>query len=199
MREGAVLALDQGTTSSKAIVFGRSGAVLASAQHPLTQHFPRPGWVEHDPEEIWSTQLRACRDALAAAGLTAADVTAIGVTNQRETCLLWDAETGTPLGNAVVWQCRRTADRCTELKRMGYEPRIRELTGLTLDPYFSATKLEWLMHSVPEAPGLAARGLLRAGTIDSFLIWRLTGGRSHITDYSNASRTMLFGLRSLDW
>lgn len=199
MNVQAILALDQGTTSSRAIVFGHEGTVLAAAQHSFAQHFPQPGWVEHDPEDIWDTQMRAARDALAAAGLTPADLAAVGIANQRETCVLWNSESGETLGNALVWQCRRTAQRCEELHHAGWEPRIRDITGLRLDPYFSATKLEWLLQNQAEAAGLAARGLLRAGTIDSFLIWRLTGGRTHVTDYSNASRTMLFDLRALDW
>lgn len=199
MRAQAILALDQGTTSSRAIVFGHDGAVLGAAQHAFTQHFPQPGWVEHDPEDIWRSQMQAVGGALAAARLAPTDVAAIGIANQRETPVLWNAETGETLGNALVWQCRRTAQRCEELRHAGWEPRIRDITGLRLDPYFSATKFEWLLQNRAEAAGLTARGLLRAGTIDSFLIWRLTGGRSHVTDYSNASRTMLFGLRSLDW
>ena len=197
--EKAILALDQGTSSSRAIVFGRDGSVLGSAQREFAQQFPRPGWVEHDPEAIWRSQMEACLLAMERSGIDAADLAALGVTNQRETCLLWDADTGEALGNAIVWQCRRTAERCDELRRHGWEPLIRERTGLRLDPYFSATKLEWLLQARPDAHGLAARGRLRAGTIDSFLVWRLTDGRTHVTDYSNASRTMLFGLRSLDW
>ena len=195
----AVLALDQGTTSSRAIVFGHDGAILGSAQEPFPQHYPEPGWVEHDPEDIWYTQLRCAQAALAEAGLGPQNLAAIGVTNQRETVLLWDAETGASLGNAIVWQCRRTADRCEELRQAGYEPTIQSRTGLRLDPYFSATKLEWLLARREGAADLLAQGRLRAGTIDSFLIWRLTGGREHVTDYSNASRTMLLDLERLDW
>jgi glycerol kinase len=195
----AVLALDQGTTSSRAIIFGRDGAILGSAQEPFPQHYPEPGWVEHDPEDIWDTQLRCARAALSQAGLTPGNLAAVGVTNQRETVLLWDAETGASLGNAIVWQCRRTADRCEELKQAGYEPTIEARTGLRLDPYFSATKLEWLLAHREGVAELLAQGRLRAGTIDSFLIWRLPGGRAHVTDYSNASRTMLLDLERLDW
>jgi glycerol kinase len=194
-----VLALDQGTTSSRAVVFGRDGTVLGKAQYEVHQHYPQPGWVEHDPEEIWTGQLKAGRDALAIAGVEAEQLAAIGIANQRETSLLWDCETGTALGNAIVWQCRRTAERCDQLRRSGWDPRIREKTGLRLDPYFSATKLEWLLSARADARWLMAQGRLRAGTVDSFLMWRLTRGRSFVTDYSNASRTMLFGLRSLDW
>ena len=194
-----VLALDQGTTSSRAIVFGRDGAVLATAQESFPQHYPEPGWVEHDPEDIWSTQLRCAQVALGQAGLGPQDLAAVGITNQRETVLLWDAETGASLGNAIVWQCRRTTDRCEQLKQAGHEPTITARTGLRLDPYFSATKLEWLLAHREGAAELLAQGRLRAGTIDSFLIWRLTGGREHVTDYSNASRTMLLDLELLDW
>ena len=193
------MALDQGTTSSRAIVFSESGEILGSAQEQFAQHYPQPGWVEHDAEEIWQTQLQCARLALERAGLTAGELAALGIANQRETILVWDAETGAPLGNAIVWQCRRTADRCAELQRQGLGPLIEERTGLRLDPYFSATKLEWLLRNREGARGLAERGRLRAGTIDSFLVWRLTGGRRHVTDYSNASRTMLLDLHGLDW
>jgi glycerol kinase len=195
----AVVALDQGTTSSRAVVFGRDGAILGLAQREFPQHYPHPGWVEHDPEELWESQVAVFRDALTMAELQAGDVVAIGVANQRETVVLWDAESGETLGNAIVWQCRRTADLCEDLRRAGHEPLVRERTGLRLDPYFSATKLQWLLGAHPEAQALLAKGRLRAGTIDSFLVWRLTGGRCHVTDYSNASRTMLFNLRTLDW
>ena len=193
------MAIDQGTTSSRTIIFDRDGAVLGAAQERFPQHYPEPGWVEHNPEDIWSTQLRSCRLALERAGLEAADLAAIGIANQRETVLLWDAETGCPLGNAIVWQCRRTADRCGELRQEGLEPTIEVQTGLRLDPYFSATKIEWLLANRRGASELMANGRLRAGTIDSFLVWRLTGGRHHVTDYSNASRTMLLDLRRLEW
>ncbi len=194
-----IMAIDQGTTSSRALVFAHDGTVLAAAQEPFPQHFPQPGWVEHDPEEIWATQLRCCRMALELSGLQPAELAAIGIANQRETVLLWDAETGAPLGNAIVWQCRRTAERCAALESAGYAGRVAALTGLRLDPYFSATKLEWLIANRPGAHDLLQQGRLRAGTIDSFLVWRLTSGRSHVTDYSNASRTMLLDLHRLDW
>jgi glycerol kinase len=193
------MALDQGTTSSRAIVFGRDGTVLGAQQEAFPQHYPEPGWVEHNPEDIWETQLRCARFALEQSGIEAGDLAAIGIANQRETVLLWDAETGASLGNAIVWQCRRTADRCEELRRAGLEPTIEARTGLRLDPYFSATKIEWLLANRQGAAELLAKGRLRAGTIDTFLIWRLTGGRQHVTDYSNASRTMLLDLESLDW
>ena len=193
------MALDQGTTSSRAIVFGRDGTVLGSHQETFPQHYPEPGWVEHDPEDIWAAQLRSCRSALEKARIHAGELAAIGIANQRETVLLWDAATGASLGNAIVWQCRRTADRCAELRKAGLEPTIQAKTGLRLDPYFSATKIEWLLANRPGASDALAHGRLRAGTIDSFLIWRLTGGRHHMTDHSNASRTMLLDLHSLEW
>ena len=152
-----IMAIDQGTTSSRAIVFAHDGSVLAAAQEPFIQHFPQPGWVEHDPENIWATQLRCCRAALEASGLRAAELAAIGIANQRETVLLWDAETGSPLGNAIVWQCRRTAERCAALEAAGYGGGVAALTGLRLDPYFSATKLEWLLKNVKGAKAKAAR------------------------------------------
>lgn len=198
-KRSAVMALDQGTTSSRAMVFGRDGTILGYAQETFAQQYPKPGWVEHDPEDIWRTQLNCARRALEQAGLDGGDLAAMGIANQRETVLLWDAETGVSLGNAVVWQCRRTADRCEELRRAGYETTVEALTGLRLDPYFSATKIEWLLANRRGAAALLAEGRLRAGTVDSFLIWRLTGGREHVTDCSNASRTMLFDLHSLDW
>jgi glycerol kinase len=195
----AVMALDQGTTSSRAIVFAHDGRILGVAQESFPQHYPQPGWVEHDPEDIWQTQLRSCRTALELAEVNAQDLAAIGIANQRETVLLWDAETGASLGNAIVWQCRRTADRCAQLRGDGLEPTIQARTGLRIDPYFSATKIEWLLANREEAGRLLAEGRLRAGTIDSFLVWRLTGARRHVTDCSNASRTMLLDLHSLDW
>ena len=193
------MALDQGTTSSRAIVFGRDRGILGCAQEAFPQHYPEPGWVEHDPEDIWESQLRCARLALKESRLEAGDLAAIGIANQRETVLLWDAQTGASLGNAIVWQCRRTSDRCQELRQAGYEPAIQARTGLRLDPYFSASKIEWLLANREGAGSLLAQGRLRAGTIDSFLIWRLTGGREHAIDLSNASRTMLLDLRGLRW
>ncbi|NCT84368.1 MAG: glycerol kinase GlpK [Comamonadaceae bacterium] len=192
----ALLALDQGTSSSRALVFDRSGRLLAVAQRELPQHFPQPGWVEHDAEQIWAHQLECAREALAKAGVR---VAAIGITNQRETVVLWDRKTGRPLHRALVWQDRRTADFCAALKRQGLEPRVRELTGLLLDPYFSATKLRWLLDHVPGARERAVRGELAFGTVDSWLLWQLTGGRVHATDVSNASRTLLFDIHRGDW
>jgi len=194
-----VLALDQGTTSSRAIVFDRRGTPIATAQKEFQQIFPRPGWVEHDAAEIWSTQLECARSALRQAGAGASDLTAIGVTNQRETVVLWDRSTGAPVANAIVWQDRRTAERCAELRATGVEERVREKTGLVLDPYFSATKLAWLLDHVPGARARAERGELAFGTVDSWLIWNLTGGAEHVTDVSNASRTSLFNLATLQW
>ncbi len=192
----ALLALDQGTSSSRALVFDRAGRLLASAQRELTQHFPQPGWVEHDAEEIWFGQIACAREALAKAGVKP---TAIGITNQRETVVLWDRRTGEPLHKALVWQDRRTAPLCEQMKAQGLEPRIRELTGLMLDPYFSATKLRWLLDHVPGARERAARGELAFGTVDSWLLWKLTDGKVHATDPSNASRTLLFDIHRGDW
>jgi glycerol kinase len=192
-----VLALDQGTTSSRAIVFDDSGAEVAVAQRELRQIFPRPGWVEHDPLEIWESQLAVAREALARAGLAARDVAALGITNQRETTLLWDRATGRPLANAIVWQDRRTAEACDRLKRDGREPLFREKTGLVLDPYFSGTKLAWLLDHVPGARDAPER--LAFGTVDTWLLWNLTGGALHATDLTNASRTLLWNLHTGDW
>jgi glycerol kinase len=193
-----VLALDQGTTSSRAIVFDRGGRAVATAQQEFRQIFPQPGWVEHDAAEIWSTQLACAQSALRQAGARASDVEAIGITNQRETTVLWDRASGAPIANAIVWQDRRTAERCSELRDQGAEPAVRAATGLLLDPYFSGTKIAWLLDHVPGARARAERGELAFGTIDSWLIWNLTGGE-HITDVSNASRTLLFNLHTLDW
>ncbi|RZL35492.1 MAG: glycerol kinase [Rubrivivax sp.] len=192
----ALLALDQGTSSSRAVVFGRDGRMLAVAQRELTQHFPQPGWVEHDANEIWADQLACAREAIAKAGVK---VAAIGITNQRETVVLWDRKTGQPLHRALVWQDRRTAAFCETLKAQGLEARVRELTGLVLDPYFSATKLRWLLDNVAGARARAERGELAFGTVDSWLLWKLTGGSVHATDVSNASRTLLFDIHRGDW
>jgi glycerol kinase len=192
----AILAIDQGTTGTTCLVLGRDGRVLGRAYAEITQHYPRPGWVEHDPEEIWAVTLRTAREAVAAAGVTP---TAIGITNQRETVVVWDRATGAPVGRAVVWQDRRTAPVCRQLREAGREPWIRERTGLVLDPYFSATKLAWLLEHVPELRRRAEAGDLAAGTIDSWLIWKLTGGRVHATDPTNASRTLLYAVDRLEW
>ena len=192
-----VLALDQGTTSCRAIVFDKQGSNLHMAQQEFTQLYPQAGWVEHDAEEIWRVQLEVMRRATA--GLAAEDIAAIGITNQRETTVVWDRATGKPLYNAIVWQCRRSTDICGELKAAGLEATIRAKTGLVLDPYFSGTKLKWLLDTQPEIREKAQRGEALFGTIDSWLIWNLTEGRAHVTDYSNASRTMLFNIHSLEW
>ena len=194
-----VLALDQGTTSSRSILFDRSGAVVASAQKEFPQLFPQPGWVEHDPDAIWSSQAGTMTEVLARAGATAGDVAAIGITNQRETTLVWERATGRPIHPAIVWQDRRTARACDALRRRGLAPLIRRKTGLVIDAYFSATKLAWILQHVPGARQRARRGELAFGTVDTWLIWNLTGGRTHVTDPSNASRTMLFNLKTGDW
>ena len=195
----ALLALDQGTTSSRAIVFDADGGIRATAQKELRQIFPQPGWVEHDPVEIWRDQLAVARQALSQSGLDAADVAAIGITNQRETTVLWERASGRPLHNALVWQDRRTADACARLKADGAETLVQAKTGLVLDPYFSATKLAWLLDHVPGARKRAERGELAFGTIDSWLAWNLSGGRLHVTDPSNASRTSLFNIHTGGW
>ena len=194
-----ILALDQGTTSSRALVFDRRGRARGAAQQEFTQHFPRAGWVEHDPGDLWATTRRTALAAVAGAGLTAGDLAAIGVTNQRETTLLWDRRTGRTLAPAIVWQDRRTADLCARLKRRGLEPLFRARTGLVLDPYFSGTKLAWLLDHVPGARRRAARRELAFGTVDAWLLWKLTGGQVHATDVSNASRTLLLNLRTGAW
>jgi glycerol kinase len=194
-----ILALDQGTTSSRAIVFDRRGRPRGVAQQEFPQHFPQPGWVEHDPADLWESTRRVALAALAEANLTAVDLAAIGLTNQRETTLLWDRRTGRPLAPAIVWQDRRTAGLCARLKRRGLERIFRERTGLVLDPYFSGTKLAWLLDHVPGARRRAARGELAFGTVDTWLLWQLTAGKVHATDVSNASRTLLLDLRTGDW
>jgi glycerol kinase len=195
----AVLALDQGTTSSRAIAFDRHGTILSVAQQEFRQIFPRPGWVEHDAAQIWRTQRDVAARALGEAGLSAQDVAAIGITNQRETTVLWDRASGKPLANAIVWQDRRTASRCDELRQAGHEPLLQERTGLVLDAYFSGTKLAWLLDNIAGARERADRGELAFGTIDSWLAWQLTGGEAHVTDVSNASRTLLFNIHTLEW
>jgi glycerol kinase len=194
VKPGAVLAIDQGTTSSRAIVFGAHLALLGLAQREFAQHYPTSGWVEHDPEDIWRTTVETARQALSAAGRSAGDIAAIGITNQRETCVVWDRRTGRPIHRAIVWQDRRTADACRNLKRAGHEPAVTAKTGLLLDPYFSATKIAWLLDHVDGARALANAGHLVFGTIDTFLIWRLTGGKVHATDATNASRTLLYDI-----
>ncbi len=194
-----IMALDAGTTSNRCILFDQAGRICSSAQKEFTQYFPKPGWVEHDPEEIWCTQLEVARQAMANIGATARDIAAVGVANQRETAVVWDKKTGKPIHRAIVWQCRRTAGYCDELKAQGYTEIFRQKTGLVLDAYFSATKLRWLLEEVPGARARAEKGELLFGTIDTWLIWKLTGGKTYVTDYSNASRTMLFNIHTLQW
>jgi glycerol kinase len=194
-----VLALDQGTTSSRAIVFDRRGRAISTTQQEFAQHYPRPGWVEHDPRDLWETTRRTALAAVAGASLTGEKIAAIGLTNQRETTLLWDRRTGRPLHRAIVWQDRRTADFCAALKKQGHQSLFRRKTGLLLDPYFSGTKLRWLLDHVPGARRRAERGELAFGTVDTWLLWQLTNGRVHATDVSNASRTLLLNLRTGDW
>jgi glycerol kinase len=194
-----ILAIDQGTTSSRAILFSKDLVPLVTAQKEFTQHFPAAGWVEHDPEEIWTGVIDVCREALAKANVEAKDIAAIGITNQRETTLVWDRSTGRAIHHAIVWQDRRTAEHCQALKAAGHEPLIAERTGLLLDPYFSATKIAFILDAVPGARERARRGELAFGTVDSFLLWRLTGGRTHATDATNASRTMLCNIHTGLW
>ncbi len=195
----AILALDQGTTSSRAIVFDHDGSIRAVAQKEFKQIFPQAGWVEHDPQEIWQSQLETAREALGKAGLRAADVTTIGITNQRETTVVWDRATGVPIHNAIVWQDRRTASFCDSLKQAGHAQEIQRRSGLVIDAYFSGSKLRWLLDNVPNARVRAEAGELAFGTIDTWLVWNLTGGRLHLTDPSNASRTMLYDLHTGSW
>jgi glycerol kinase len=194
-----LLALDQGTSSSRSIVFDPQGRIVAMAQQELTQHYPQPGWVEHDPTEIWQTQLSTARQALASAGLSAADIRAVGITNQRETTIVWNRRTGEPIHRAIVWQDRRTEPLCAQLREQGLTDTVRQRTGLVIDAYFSGTKIRWLLDQVPGARQLAEDGELAFGTVDSWLIWQLTGGAVHATDVSNASRTLLFDVHSNQW
>ncbi|MBI5536618.1 MAG: glycerol kinase GlpK [Deltaproteobacteria bacterium] len=194
-----ILAIDQGTTGSTALILEKSGHTVARANVEFPQHYPQPGWVEHDPEEIWDSVLKAISQALASASITAEQIAAIGITNQRETTTVWDRATGRAVHSSIVWQCRRTADRCQALRDAGHGPRVRELTGLVLDPYFSGTKIGWILDHVPGARDRASKGELAFGTIDSLLCFKLTGGKAHVTDVSNASRTMLLNLATLDW
>ena len=194
-----ILAIDQGTTSSRAILFDAALRVKAVAQEEFPQHYPASGWVEHDPSDLWSTVAGTARAAIEKAGISATDIAAIGITNQRETTLIWDRATGEPIHRAIVWQDRRTADTCTALKEAGHEPMITARTGLLLDPYFSGTKIKWLLDHVPGARARAARGELAFGTVDTFLIWKLTGGRVHATDATNAARTLIYNIASGAW
>ena len=192
-----VMAFDAGTTSERAIIFDKNSHIVSSAQKEIKQYYPNAGWVEHDPMEIWSAQLSVAVEAMMMAGITAADIDAIGITNQRETTIVWNKETGMPVYHAIVWQCRRTADLCEELTP--YAEKIREKTGLVLDPYFSATKIKWILDNVEGARELAEEGKLLFGTVETWIIWKLTKGERHVTDYSNASRTMLFNIHTLQW
>ena len=197
--ETYVIALDQGTTSSRVILFNRAGEIVSRAQYPFRQIYPQPGWVEHDPMEIWETEKRALAEAVDAAHIDPKRIAGVGITNQRETTILWDAQTGEPIYNAIVWQCRRTAPICDRLKAEGWSEAVTEKTGLLIDAYFSGTKIRWLLDNVPGAQERAEKGELRAGTVDSWLIWNLTGVKVHVTDYSKASRTMLFNIHTLQW
>ncbi|MBV9835706.1 MAG: glycerol kinase, partial [Alphaproteobacteria bacterium] len=194
-----ILAIDQGTTSTRAIVFDAHARPLATAQEELQQIYPAPGWVEHDPEEIWRATVSVCRGALGKAKLDAADVASIGITNQRETVVVWDRASGKPVHNAIVWQDRRTSDICARFREAGLEPEVNERTGLLLDPYFSATKIAWVLDNVAGARDAAEAGKLAVGTIESFLLWRLSGGKVHRSDATNASRTMVYNIRHQRW
>lgn len=194
-----IMALDLGTTSCRCIIFDKNGRICSAAQKEFTQYFPQPGWVEHDAEEIWATQTGLMYEAMSKIDITINEIAGIGITNQRETTVLWDKETGRPVHKAIVWQCRRTAGYCDELKKLGMAEFFRSKTGLVLDAYFSATKLRWLLDNVSDARERAEKGKLLFGTVDSWIIWKLTGGKVHVTDYSNASRTMLFNIHILKW
>ena len=194
-----IMALDAGTPSNRCILFNEAGEMCSVAQKEFTQYFPKPGWVEHDALEIWSTQLEVAQKAMANLNVTAADIAAIGITNQRETTIVWDKTTGEPIHHAIVWQCRRTSEYCDSLKEKGLTDTFRAKTGLVIDAYFSGTKLHWLLENVPGARERAERGELLFGTVETWLIWKLTGGKAHVTDYSNASRTMLFNINTLQW
>lgn len=193
-----VMALDSGTTSNRCIIFDKKGNVVSMAQKEFTQYFPKPAWVEQSPTEIWSTQIGVCAEALNINNISPEEIAAIGITNQRETTIVWDKKTGDPIYNAIVWQCRRTADFCNDLKKKGYEKMIKEKTGLVIDPYFSGTKLKWILDNVEGARERAERGEILFGTVDSYLLWKLTGG-VHVTDVTNASRTMMFNIHDLKW
>lgn len=199
MEQKYILALDQGTSSSRAIVFDHEGRICATAQKEFPQHFPKPGWVEHDPKDIWSSEASVIAEAITALGINGLNIAGIGITNQRETTIVWDAETGEPVYNAIVWQDRRTSEYCDSLKEQNLTGFIREKTGLIIDAYFSATKIRWILENVPGARARAEAGKLRFGTVDTWLLWNLTRGECHMTDVSNASRTMLFNIHTLNW
>ena len=193
------MALDAGTTSNRCILFDQKGQIVSLAQKEFTQRFPKPGWVEHDANEIWSTMLGVAVEAMQKAGASYEDIAAIGITNQRETTIVWDKKTGEPVYNAIVWQCRRTSEYCDSLMERGLVDRFREKTGLVIDAYFSATKLKWILDEVPGVRERAERGDLYFGTVETWLIWKMTKGKIHVTDYTNASRTMLFNIHTLKW
>ena len=194
-----ILALDQGTTSSRALVFDKKGNICSLAQKEFTQYFPKSGWVEHDPNEIWSSQMAVAAEAVSKMGINGRAIAGIGITNQRETTIVWDKKTGTPVYNAIVWQDRRTSGYCDKLREEGHAFMIRKKTGLVIDAYFSATKVKWILDNVSGAREKALKGELAFGTVDSWLVWKFTQGRTHITDVSNASRTMLFNINTLEW
>ena len=199
MKNKYIMALDLGTTSCRCILFDKHGEICSVAQKEFTQYYPQAGWVEHDAEEIWATQVGLMYEAMSKLDVTPADIAGIGITNQRETTVVWDKNTGRPICKAIVWQCRRTAEYCDLLKIRGYANMFREKTGLVLDAYFSGTKLHWILENVPHARERAEAGQLLFGTIDSWIIWKLTGGKVHVTDYSNASRTLMFNIHTLQW
>ena len=194
-----IMALDAGTTSNRCILFNKAGEICSVAQKEFAQYYPRPGWVEHDANEIWATQLGVALSAMNKVGARAEDIAAIGITNQRETTIVWDKETGEPICHAIVWQCRRTSEYCDELKARGLTEKFRQKTGLIIDAYFSATKLKWILDNIPGARERAERGELLFGTVETWLIWKLTCGKLHVTDYTNASRTMMFNIHTLEW
>lgn len=194
-----IMAFDAGTTSNRCIIFNEKGQIVSQAAKEFTQYFPKPGWVEHDADEIWSTQLGVAVEAMNKIGADASEIAAIGITNQRETTVVWDKNTSEPICNAIVWQCRRTSQYCDELKEKGLIEKFRNKTGLVIDAYFSGTKLKWILDNVKGAREKAEKGDLLFGTIDTWLIWKLTKGRVHVTDYSNASRSLLFNINTLDW
>ena len=199
MSKKYVLALDQGTTSSRAILFDETSSIIAVAQKEFTQIFPKPGWVEHNADEIWATQIGVVTEVVAKAGISHKDITAIGITNQRETTVVWEKATGKPVYNAIVWQSRQTMEICDAIKAKGLEPMFKKKTGLVVDAYFSGTKVKWILDNVEGARAKADKGELLFGTIDTWLIWKLTGGKVHVTDYSNASRTLMYNIRDLKW
>ena len=199
MEKKYIMALDQGTTSSRAILFNNKGEILEMAQKEFTQIYPKAGWVEHNPMEIWGSQSGVMREVIETAGITPDEIAGIGITNQRETTIVWDKNTGKPIYNAIVWQCRRTSDICHDLKEKGLEKIIKDKTGLLIDAYFSATKVKWILDNVEGAREKAEKGDLLFGTVDTWLIWKLTHGKVHVTDYSNASRTMMYNIKELKW